>query len=178
MRDVDPADVAADMLREALPGFAAKINPATDSIVVDGVLRIGSTLPAEAAHNVVFPIYRDGFFEAPAARMFREALMPDDEREVYEREQRAKQTEALKRELAPLVAKIVEDAQRFGIEALGLKPVIAERVEKARREGRSEGFLDGREQGRRDGRREMLEELAAAAVKAGILYEAGTIDDE
>lgn len=154
MIDVNPVDVAVDMLREALPGFATKIDPAIDSVVIHGALPIAAKASTE---QIRFLLYRPGYFEAPLVSkvsMADEALI------------RARQTEALKRELEPMVSAIVENIQRRAIEAVGLEAEIRRREERARIDGRRFGFIEGKIAGRREGRQEILAELAELAQVA------------
>lgn len=46
--DRHPAEVSADVLRKALPGFATRIDNTTDSIFIRGGLPISATLSQEA----------------------------------------------------------------------------------------------------------------------------------
>lgn len=157
MKDVDPAEVAADMLKAALPGFESRINAARDSLVIHGALPIAYEVDSQA---VYYPVMRPAYIENPFARAMRDATEDDRAREARETIERARQTEALKRELAPLVEHIVESVQRFAIEAVGLEAAIAAREEKARDLGRREGFREGREMGAREGRAEGIREVA------------------
>jgi flagellar biosynthesis/type III secretory pathway protein FliH len=158
MKDVDPAEVAAEMLKAALPGFESRINPDRDSLVIHGALPVAYEVNREV---IYYPVYRrDVYRENPFARAVRDATEPDAEREIREAAERARQTEALKVELADLVAHIAENVQRFAIEAVGLEAVIAAREEKARDLGRREGFREGREMGAREGRAEGIREVA------------------
>lgn len=157
MKDVDPAEVAAEMLKALLPGFESRINPATDKLVIHGALPIGLTVDSQV---VYYPLMRDVYRESPLggfARALRDVSETDAEREIREAAERARQTEALKRELAYTVADIAERIQRYAIEAVGLEPVIAERERRAAERGRSEGYVEGK----RAGRREILAELDA-----------------
>lgn len=69
--------------------------------------------------------------------------------------------------------RIAEEAQRRGIEALGLERIIAGRVEIAARRARLEGDRIGYARGVKDGRVAMLNELREAFQDAGL----GLFDD-
>ena len=58
------------------------------------------------------------------------------------------------------VAEIVEQTQRAGIRALGLEPVIAADIERARRDARAEGYREGHARGHAEGRADAIAELA------------------
>lgn len=176
MRDVDPADVAVAMLKEALPGFESRIVPERDVVAIRGALPIATTVSAE---TIRFPLYRNVYRESPTSRAFREALHALDEiREARDEAERAAQIEALKRELAPLVENIVEGVQRFAIKAVNLEPMIAERERKARERGKREGWAAGDTEGYARGRREAMADMVAAFRDAGFsLDEIAGIDE-
>lgn len=155
--DVDPVDVAVDMLREELPGFEALIDSARDQVAIRGGLPIKAGLSTEIIYHMVpRPPVIDSVF-----RDFREVFAPEDDRAREARH--AEQRKALALVVAPAVGRIVDEIRRFAIDAVGLEPVIAERELAARKRGREEGYREGRETGRREGRAELLLEWQEAA---------------
>lgn len=154
--DVDPTDVAVEMLRAELPGFESRMMTARDAIGIRGALPIGASLPAE---TLFYPImHRGGIFVDvdERCRLAREET-------IVEREARhAKQREALRRELAPVIEKITTEIRRLAIEAVGLEPVIREREHRAIEAGRRDGYAAGLEAGKREGRVELLAEISDA----------------
>lgn len=63
------------------------------------------------------------------------------------------------------VAEIVERTRQAGIRALGLEPVIAADLARARRDARAEGYREGRVRGNAEGRAELEAELEAEWAK-------------
>lgn len=167
--DVDPAEVAADMLREALPGFEASIVASRGQIEIRGGLPIKGALSAESVYHMVpRPPVIDNVF-----RDFREIFAPEDPAARAAR--RAEQTTALKLYVAPMVGALVEEVQGFAIHAVGLEPVIAHREEDAHhagvREGHAIGLAEGIEKGRAeaaDAFSSMLAPVASLLVSLGL----------
>lgn len=133
--DLDPADVAVDMLRAELPGFESKIVAARDAIGIRGALPIGAEVSRE---TVMYPVYSHVFVDVAA----RDALRFESDLDRLARHER--QREALKRELAPIVERITTRIRELAIEATGLGPVITARVNEAREHGRRIGYEEGR----------------------------------
>jgi len=151
--DVNPVNVAIEMLTAALPGFESRFVDGRDAVGIRGALPIA----AEASREIImWPIYRRPVFTDCAARTLMDLLESDEARAI----RHARQREVLREELAPIVGQIVESVQRLGIDALGLDPVIAERERVARERGRREGYNAGREAGIREGRVQVLSEMA------------------
>lgn len=150
--DVNPADVAIEMLTEALPGFESRFVGSRDAVGIRGALPIAAEVSAE---TIMWPIYRRPVFMDVAARNLMDALETDEHRAI----RHARQRETLLEELAPIINRIVESVQRLGIDALGLEPVIADRERRARESGRRDGYAEGRSAGIREGRVQVLAEL-------------------
>lgn len=140
--DVDPVDVALDMLKAELPGFEAQMIAARDAIGIRGGLPIRAELSAE---TVLWPISRSPIFE----------LALDDVAPAVVRD-------ALKLELEPVIDRIVERIRRLAIDAVGLEKVIVERERRARIDGERVGHALGFAAGKREGRAEATRELANA----------------
>jgi hypothetical protein len=138
----DPAEIAAEMLRERLPGFAADVDAMRDTVRIKGYLRVGQEITGEAIREAVhYPVPKViGFGDEPPR---------------YTREE-------LEREVEPTVAYIVEGVQRFAIKAVGLEAYIAERERVAHGKGQREGIEIGRADGIREGRADLLREWFAA----------------
>lgn len=170
--DVDPAEVAVAMLKAALPGFESRIDGHRDQIEIRGALPIATTV---SAHAIYYPIRRSDVFVDIRARHLYDAIEPDVQRLARHERQR----EALRHELGPYIEMIAENVRRFGIEALGLEPVIAEREKKAHDRGRREGWAGGDSEGYARGRREAMADMVAAFRDAGFaLDEMHGVDDE
>lgn len=156
--DINPADVAVEMLTEALPGFEARFVNGRDAVGIRGALPIAAEVSAE---TIMYPIYRRPIFMDVGARALMDALETDEHRLI----RHARQREAIREELAPVVRQIVERVQGFAIEAVNLMPVIAEREATARRQGHRQGFAEGRAEGVREGRIAAMEEWQEAAER-------------
>lgn len=167
--DVNPEDVAVDMLKAELPGFETMIVGARDALGIRGALPISTEVSREL---ILWPIMRSPHFVDVKARAFFDALETDDARAA----RHAQQREALKRELEPTIAHITERVRRFAIDAVGLEPVIAERERVARLRGEREGYEAGRRQGRADAMREWAETMQE--LRQGIAAVLGSDDDE
>lgn len=150
--DLNPADVAIEMLTEALPGFESRFVNGRDAVGIRGALPIAAEVSAE---TIMFPIYRRPVFMDVGARALMDALETDEHRLI----RHARQREAIREELAPVIGHIVEGVQRFAIDAVNLEPVIGERERRARESGRRQGYDDGRSAGIREGRVQVLAEL-------------------
>lgn len=143
MIDVNPVDVAVEMIRAALPGFESRVDPAIDAVVIHGALPITSQVSAQA---IFYPLMRPAYID-PAMRSAIALHATEAELEIM----RAQQRDALRLELAPIVERIVDTVRGYGIEALGLKGVIEDRERRARIDGRRLGFVEGKGEGRREG---------------------------
>lgn len=142
--DVDPAEVAAEMIGRRLPGFESRVVAARDAVGIRGALPIAAEVSREM---VMYPVYSRPAFVDVAARD-RHART---ESEAERRMRHARQREALEIELEPIVSPIVERVQRLAIDAVGLGPVIEEREHRAREAGRREGRAEGHAAGMREG---------------------------
>ena len=162
--DVNPVDVAIEMLTEALPGFESRFVEARDAVGIHGALPIAAEVSREM---VMYPIYSRPAFIDVAARN----TLARTESEAERRMRHARQREALEVELEPIVRPIVERVQRLAIDAVGLAPVIEEREHRAREAGRREGHAEGREAGMREGYaagiRSIVEVLLASDAAVG-----------
>lgn len=143
--DVDPVDVALDMLKAELPGFESQMMPGRDAIGIRGGLPIRAELSAEV---VYWPLMHSPIFVDVQARSTFDAIEPDDMR----RARHGRQREALREELAPVIERIAGSIRERAIAAVGLEKVIAERERKARIDGQRVGHEIGRQAGYRDGR--------------------------
>lgn len=123
--DVDPAEVARDMLKEALPGFESRIDAAHNAVAIRGALPIGANVSREALYWAI-----------PSTHF---GLSVPMTREIA--------TEAA----APVVRHIVEEIQHHAIGAVNLEPVIRERERVARMQGEREGHAAGRSAGITEG---------------------------
>lgn len=156
MIDVNPADVAVEMLTEALPGFESRIIAARDAVGIRGALPIGAEVSHEA---IMWPVFGSPAFVDVQAR----ALFDATESDAMRAHRHAQQREALRRDLAPVIDRIVEQVRNLAIDAVGLAPVIAERERKAFERGRHEGYQAGLAKGRTE-----IEEAVESAV-AGMI---------
>lgn len=164
--DVDPEDVALEMLKAELPGFESRIVAASNAIGIRGALPIAM----EASRDVIFwPIMRSPTFVDVKARSFFDALESDEARAL----RHARQREALKAELEPVIDHIAERIREYAIKAVGLEKVIAERERKARIDGQRVGHEIGRQAGYRDGR----DDGFAAGLVEGIRKASAAIAD-
>lgn len=119
--EIDPAEIAAAMLREALPGFETMISAASDAVVVRGRFTVGGAIGNETFYAIPF-----GFSHGEGI------AWTEDE---------------VRRGVEPIVRRLVEDTRSIAIQKLGLEAEIARRVEEARREGKAEGYAAGHERG-------------------------------
>lgn len=170
--DVNPADVAIEMLTEALPGFESRFVDGRDAVGIRGALPIAVEVSRDL---IMYPIYRRPVYSrASSARAFMDALESDEARAA----RHARQREALHEELEPIIRPIIERIQRLAIDAVGLEPVIVERERVERERGMRAGYDAGREKGRREGRAELLREWQdAAATLRGMLDGMPGVDD-
>lgn len=171
--DVNPVDVAIEMLTEALPGFESRFVDGRDAVGIRGALPIS----AEISHEMVmYPIYRRPVYMDATARGLMDALESDEACAI----RHARQREVLREELAPVLAHVIDKIRGLAIEAVGLEPVIAERERHAAERGRRDGYDAGRTAGRREGRAELLLEWQEAAdtIRAMLAEMPGADDGE
>jgi len=169
--DINPADVAIEMLTEALPGFASQLVDGRDSIGIRGALPIA----ADVSRDLIFyPLYRAPIYMSTDARAMFDAIETDEARKI----RHARQREVLRHELGPTLQHVIDEIRRRAIDAVGLEPVIVERERVARERGMRAGYDAGREKGRREGRAELLREWQEAAdTLRGMLDEMPGVDD-
>jgi hypothetical protein len=140
---IDRAEIAAAMLREALPGFKTNIDAAADAIMIRGTFRVGGGIPVESL-----------YFAVPVPRGFGLDGIPTNQ-----------EAEA-RRAVAPVVERLVKSTRSIAIEALGIEAEIEARVAKARERALAEGFekghLEGYDAGHRDGAEAMRQALLDA----------------
>lgn len=171
--DVNPVDVAIEMLTEALPGFATQFVDGRDSVGIRGALPIAAEVSREM---VMYPIYRRPVYMDASARGLMDALESDEARAI----RHARQREVLRHELASTIGHVVDEIRRLAIEATGLEAVIVERERVATERGRRDGYAAGRDAGRREGRAELLLEWqeAAETIRAMLAEMPGADDGE
>lgn len=154
--EIDPVDVAIEMLREELPGFESIFSKRTMSVQVRGSLRVQSETDAETFY---YPIPTMATY-VDLGRAERERA---NETDLERAERYARERKFVRHMISPIVAHIVESARTLGIEALNLEPVMKAREEQVRREAHMAGKAEGFENGKRAGRREAFKELLEAA---------------
>lgn len=167
--DVDPSEVAVDMLKAELPGFESRIVPERDALAIRGALPIANEVSARV---IFYPLMRSNVFVDRDARNLLDALESD----LARRTRHERQREALRHELAPVVEMIAKSVRDFGIEALGLKPIIEASVNAARIDGQRVGYTLGKNDGYRAGRDDGFAE--GAEHERARLIRKLAIDDE
>lgn len=156
--DVNPVDVAIEMLTAELPGFESRFVDGRDAVGIRG----GLPIAAELSHEMVmYPIYRRPVFMSEDARRSMDAHETDEARAI----RHARQREALREELAPIISRVTDEIRRRAIDAVGLEPVMRAREERARADGRRQGYGEGRAAGIREGRIEAMREWQEAAER-------------
>lgn len=154
--DLDPVEVALEMLKEELPGFESLFSKRNMAVQVTGSLRVGSQTDA---HIFYYPIpVMVTYVDLDLAERRRQKETNLERAERLDRERNY-----IRRMITPIVANIVESARTLGIEALNLEPVMKAREEQVRREAHMAGHSEGFENGKRAGRREAFKELLEAA---------------
>lgn len=154
--EIDPVDVAIEMLKEELPGFEHLFSKRIMAVQVTGNLRVAHQIDAETFY---YPI--------PTVATYVDLGLAERQRQ---RETNLERLERLDREkkyirhmIGPIVRHIVDTTRNLGIEALNLEPVLQAREEAVRREAHMAGKAEGFENGKRAGRREAFKELLEAA---------------
>ena len=153
--DVNPEDVALEMLKAELPGFESRIVPERNAIGIRGALPISTEVSREL---IMYPLMHSTIFVDRGSRNLLDALEPDTMRAA----RHAQQREALKLELEPTISHITERVRAHAIEAVGLEKVIREREERAAKVGRRDGYAAGHDAGVAEGRRQVTLEWATA----------------
>ena len=139
---LDPAEVAADMLRKQLPGFDTRIIASRDAISIRGALPIYAGISQETVRYPVLYAERGGFGEPHLG-----SLTQIDLEEL----------------VMPIVSEIVDQVQKLAIEAVNLRPRIDRLVKESEQQGRQQGYQEGLKKGHQEGRRELLQELEYAS---------------
>lgn len=136
------AETAVEMLRERLPGFASRINPAHENIEIRGALPITDAVSLEHLPVV---------FRVPHADEFR-----------YIETAEAVTREVAREAVEPFVTHLVEQIQRHAIAAVNLDPLIQLMLQRARHEASIEAYADGFAKGKEAGWHEGYNALAAS----------------
>ena len=175
--DVNPVDVAIEMLTASLPGFESRFVDGRDAVGIRGALPIAAEVSRE---TIFYPIYRRPVFMSTDARALMDATESDEARAI----RHARQREALREELAPIVGRIADEIRRRAIGAVGLEPVMLAREGRARADGRRQWYGEGRAAGIREGRIQAMREWQEAAERIrdlademSKLEESGEIDE-
>jgi hypothetical protein len=163
--DVNPVDVAIEMLTEALPGFESRFVSGRDAVGIRGALPIAAEISRDM---VMYPIYQRPVYMSEEARSTMDLFESDEARAI----RHARQRETLLEMLAPTVNQIVETIHRLGIEALGLEVVIAERERRAAERVLRDGYGAGRADGIREGRVQVLSEIEEVRERIHALADA------
>lgn len=163
MSEINPVDVAIEMLKAELPGFDSRFVAARDAVGIRGGLPIAAELSAE---TIMYPVYSMDwrFDDAKMGRSITEAIdagiATPAEIALVEAKERAK----IKRELAPIVETIVRRIRNLAIEAVGLEAEIRQREARAIDAGRREGDLIGYGRGVREGRAAAMRDIVGALL--------------
>lgn len=140
MKKLDPVDVAIDMLKRELPAFSTRFISGRDSIAISGALPIGVGMPANA---VRYPLCGRPAHIPDTDSLWAKPVIPINETPADRSLRLAEERKAIERDVAPNVEMIVEEIQRFAIDAVNLEPTIARRVAEAERVGYNQGRIDG-----------------------------------